>query len=428
MRTQREDDLIGKYSLIKFQQEMAIETDDPDFFYHVAQIGDTLQYSDNRSINNNGGAGITRADAYHSAIGEAIERYCAGFYDEAHFLKTSYSEMRDRAVDIHKIVLYSESQYASLDFPYKKIFDETVINWDLGWSVSQKKEIYVPASLVYLPYVYKDPNEFIGPSTSTGLACGRTKEEAILSGLYEVVERDAIANTWLNKLSMPKINFPTGNKNIDRLYEKYLKAGLELILIDITTDIQLPTYFSICISHVEPICSVGASTRLDAESSAIKAIIEAAQTRMWAKYLYKERPRPSFDEFNSLSNFDDHVLLYCYKEMDDNIRFLIDSNTSTPLRTDGSQNFGNASEKLEYCVKILGEKGFEVIYVDLTTPDIKELGYTVVKVIVPGLIPLHGDNRPFLGSNRLYTLPQLLGYDNKKRDESDLNQAPHPFP
>jgi ribosomal protein S12 methylthiotransferase accessory factor len=78
---------------------------------------------------------------------------------------------------------------------------------------------------------------------------------------------------------------------------------------------------------------------------------------------------------------------------------------------------GRVLADLEYCIERLGDAGYEVIVADITTPEIAEVGFSVVRVIVPGLIPLHSDHRyPFLGARRLSAVPY------------PLNPFPHPFP
>jgi ribosomal protein S12 methylthiotransferase accessory factor len=66
--------------------------------------------------------------------------------------------------------------------------------------------------------------------------------------------------------------------------------------------------------------------------------------------------------------------------------------------------------------------------VDLTTPDIEELGLRVVRVVVPGAHPLYmGHINRALGVRRLYEVPQRLGYPGLVPGDAD-NPYPHPFP
>jgi len=68
----------------------------------------------------------------------------------------------------------------------------------------------------------------------------------------------------------------------------------------------------------------------------------------------------------------------------------------------------------------------DVIIVNLTTSDVKDIGFNIIKVIVPELIPLHSNHDfPFKGSKRLVEVPKKWG---KKLEEKELNLFPHPFP
>jgi ribosomal protein S12 methylthiotransferase accessory factor len=69
-----------------------------------------------------------------------------------------------------------------------------------------------------------------------------------------------------------------------------------------------------------------------------------------------------------------------------------------------------------------------VLYVDLTTPDVKDYGLHVVRVLATGLQPIHfGFGEERLGGRRLFEVPQRMGYTAEPRDVSDLNPCPHPL-
>jgi ribosomal protein S12 methylthiotransferase accessory factor len=67
------------------------------------------------------------------------------------------------------------------------------------------------------------------------------------------------------------------------------------------------------------------------------------------------------------------------------------------------------------------------VTVDVTPPDIRDLGFTVVKTLVPGLVDLNPEHLlPPKGNRRLYEVPERLGYG--RRSEDVLYDVPHPFP
>ena len=66
------------------------------------------------------------------------------------------------------------------------------------------ENILVPLDFVSLTML-KQNNQLEVP-TSSGLACGRSREEAILSGLFEFIERDAFCFHWWTKTACPVVS------------------------------------------------------------------------------------------------------------------------------------------------------------------------------------------------------------------------------
>jgi ribosomal protein S12 methylthiotransferase accessory factor len=84
--------------------------------------------------------------------------------------------------------------------------------------------------------------------------------------------------------------------------------------------------------------------------------------------------------------------------------------------------------RLKDTVAAVAARGLEPIAFDLTTPDVRQLGLHVARVVVAGLHPLFmGHRNRALGGTRLYRVPQLLGYEGIEPGERD-NPYPHPFP
>jgi ribosomal protein S12 methylthiotransferase accessory factor len=91
---------------------------------------------------------------------------------------------------------------------------------------------------------------------------------------------------------------------------------------------------------------------------------------------------------------------------------------------------GRVLGDIELCVEMLREAGKEVVVVDITTPDIRDVGLHVVRVLIPGLVPLHGNHSfQYLGAPRLHEIPYIMGWDKQGwTPEAGLNRMPHPFP
>jgi ribosomal protein S12 methylthiotransferase accessory factor len=87
----------------------------------------------------------------------------------------------------------------------------------------------------------------------------------------------------------------------------------------------------------------------------------------------------------------------------------------------------SARESLEGCLAEIQRAGLEAVVVDLTTPEIAELGFHVPKVMVPGLAVLSATHvLPSLATPRYQEVPVRLGLTDPIHRL--FNPAPHPFP
>ncbi|MFB8235489.1 YcaO-like family protein [Kitasatospora purpeofusca] len=70
--------------------------------------------------------------------------------------------------------------------------ERVVLDWTTGTSLGSGSTVPVPLDLVRRRGRRPDWEPDLFRATSTGLACGNTRDEAALHGLFEVVERDAL--------------------------------------------------------------------------------------------------------------------------------------------------------------------------------------------------------------------------------------------
>ena len=79
------------------------------------------------------------------------------------------------------------------------------IRWVRGLLPDTGEVVYIPAVMVYSHLGNRLPGERFWLPTSTGCAAEVSYERALLSAIYEAIERDAISITWLQKLALPRI-------------------------------------------------------------------------------------------------------------------------------------------------------------------------------------------------------------------------------
>ena len=93
------------------------------------------------------------------------------------------------------------------------------------------------------------------------------------------------------------------------------------------------------------------------------------------------------------------------------------------------QSILSIGQRIRHMVTIFGDRGFDVVVFDLTTPDVAQAGFKVMRTVIPGMQPLDiHHNLQHLGGRRLFDVPRQLGFTAQPSNASDLNPYPHPFP
>lgn len=418
--------------LIRWVFDLPVLPGEPSVFNCAVKMADVARYLKLPCYDNNGGGGLTREAARGAAIGEGLERYCAAVYDPGDLVFGAAGELRRR----HEVT--SPEDYALFhpdqEVEFSRFDEETPLGWAWGHSLLKDAPTLVPAGLVYMPYAldFRGRGErAIAPAVSTGLACARSHDEALLKGVYEAVERDAFMITWLNRLAMPRVEIES-NAALGALYrDRLAREGLRYTLIDMTADVPIPSF--VCLLADErrtpPMICAGGAAGLDPTRAASKALLEAVQTLEWAKFLGEGKTFDFAPGHGDVRTFEDHVTLYGYGDMRAAVEFL----TEAPVRSDPhrwrNRSSGDPASDLARVRSILAEMKVEVVALDLTTPDVAEAGYRVTKALAPSLQPLYADYRHrFLGGSRLYQVPRRLGLAAADTTIGGLNPHPHPYP
>lgn len=430
------DDLVDpKVGVIQRVEEMPIDDDDPDFFHYYSKACDTARFTAMSNFSENGGASTDRYIAVAKAMGEAVERYCSAIYDPRSFLFAPYNELQTRAVHPELLSYYRADQFQWAGFHWQPFTEETPVHWTTAKSLITDDDILIPAASVYIPFHFRGPTRsaFIMQPISTGMACGPTFEEAALSGVCEVLERDAFTITWQARLSRRRIRHETLPAFARDLIARFTAVGITVHLIDITNDVGVPSIMSIAVSDAptSPAVAVAAATDASRERALLKSLDELAHTRKYSKQLMIYTPPVPVDVEGGhpeVKDQRDHLRLYCPQSAREFAEFAWASDELCDLTDLPDLSKGDAEKQLDEVVRKCAAAALEPVIVELTSPDIAALGLRVVRVCVPGAHPLFmGHLNRALGVRRLYEVPQRLGFPGLDKDGED-NPYPHPFP
>jgi len=379
-----------------------------------------------------GGSAASRAQARAAAIGEAAERYAASFVPDGLVAATA-RELGHVAAEPESFALFAPEQHAEPAFPFVPFTASTRVRWTRGFALPDGAPAWLPAQLVYLRWRGAPPDEApIGYATSSGLACGATREESLLAGLLEVVERDAFALTWANRLSLPLLDW-SGEPELLEWEERYLApAAADHAVADLSCFLGLPVALGVVGGRGggEPAHAVGAGSGVTASEAWRKALAEAYSVRSWARGLVAAEPGRRFSRRRlEVTSFADHVHFHALPEHRGAASFLTASQERRRLAEIPPVHGASVLDRIRAVCSRLAAAGCHAFAVDVTTPDVRAAGLTVTKTIVPELCPLdvRHDAR-FLGGRRLRDLPHRLGLLEQPLRWDELNPDPHPFP
>ena len=426
-----------RVGLVRRVLESCYQAQDPAVFTTGLVLSDfTRSMNGGRAISASG-AGDTAEAALAAAIGEAVERQCSSTFDRDEMVVGSFEELGDDAASPDALRLLSREQTERFGPRGPVYFDErSRIRWVWGYSLTARRPRLVPASLVYLNFRALEGEANIGENASTGLAAGATREEAILSGLLETVERDAYMIAWMHR--QPGRLIDVDDDALQDILRHSLFAGrpgVDVKIFDLTTDVPISVVYTIMRRRAEfgPVPCQGLASRLDPRRATRKSLHEAAQNFPFMRSLMvTEKDWQPAEDFSNLTTFDYHFLAYLKRPelVPPALAFFDACQERVALSALPNRSTGRVLGDIEDCVKSLANAGYETIVVDITTPDIADVGLSVVRVLVPGLVPIHGNHlRPFLGVRRLYDVPHRLGWEARGwSPDAGLNPAPHTFP
>lgn len=348
------------------------------------------------------GKGISKHQAMASALGEALERQAAQYSGEEAALFSTRNNLPARAVTPHDLSPFSHEQYrqfsqrnsTSLLEPQwvSKYEDDISLHWLQGWSLARNEPVYFPAAhcLANTPFA----DHVYSLYSHNGNAAGVTTEEAILQGVLELIERDAVAIWWYNQIPRPEISIDILPDNYRNIITATLDAEWDYWLLDLTHDIPVTTCVAVGRHKTSEKFVLGFGCHLEPAIAAQRAL-----TEMYQLITIKDKVSGPFD-FDKLSA---HPFLMPKRKTAKKIALDFNYYSETNIKND-----------ILFIMELLKKSGLELCVVNYSRPD---LPLHTVKVIVPGLCHMW----PQLANKRLYQVPVDLGWLSKPLNEHELN-------
>jgi ribosomal protein S12 methylthiotransferase accessory factor len=288
-----------------------------------------------------------------------------------------------------------------------------VIDWTPLWSLTQQRMRHLPTSQCWFGYASSDPlDPLFARADSNGCAAGAVPEEALLQGLLELIERDAVALWWYSRARRRGLDLASSrDPYVADMLAHYRALRRSLWVLDITSDLGVPTFAALSARTDQPQQDIlyGFGAHLDPAVALSRALTEVNQS-LDAVPLAGGPPatqtyRGSHDALQWWRTATLHNQPYLTPS---------DDAAAVHLQDIGDLSTERIDADVALLVQRLAAKDIEVLVLDQTRPDV---GLPVVRVVAPGL-------RHFwarFGPGRLYDVPVQQGWIRRPLDETELN-------
>lgn len=359
--------------------------------YYLSMLADTTGFSDGAAPERAAGVAADWNTAFMKALGESLERYSAAIYRTAAFEEAPPSAVEGPSPDS-----FVRPEDWTGPGP------ETPIPWVEGIDLYRDESVSLPAGLVHFPA----PGEDYGPTITTGLGLGNGGVEAVLSGLYEIVERDATMLGWYS--TFEPMALEVAQETYDTLERRARGEGLSVVPLLVTQDVDVPVVTVAVHRESFPRFAVGSAADLDAEAAAVDALSEALQNWMELRDMGRAEA----------AEMDEAIGQYAREPGE--AATLLEPTGTVAAADVGPADPPTGREELDSVLERVEAAGLDAYAAPITPRDVDQIGFEAVRVLSPQAQPLFVD-APFFGE-RANTVPRDLGFEPR------LERAFHPYP
>jgi ribosomal protein S12 methylthiotransferase accessory factor len=371
----------------------------------------------------NSGKGTTALQAEVGALCEALERHSGHLQGDEERVRGSLRSLGGEAIHPNTCQLFHERQYAdrttwnaghsAFQYVSAPLEENAVLDWTPVWSLTEMRHRLLPTSMLYFG-AHNTPGARYACADSNGNAAGSSLEDAVLQGLLELVERDAVALWWYNRTTAPGVDLGAfADPWIDEMREVYAGLGREVWALDLTSDLRIPAMVALSRRTTGDSEGImfGFGSHPDPQVALLRALTELNQL-LPAVVTAGPNGHYGWDDDPDAAYWLRHASIA-------NQPYLVPDPAVRPRRPAdyGYVPCPDLADDVDLIRTRLEDLGLEMLVLNQTRPDI---GLPVVKVIVPGL-------RHFwarLGPGRLYDVPVALGRLPERTSYDQLNPVP----
>ena len=392
-----------------------------------------------------------------SALGEAYERYCVNIISLNEIFTGSADALQNEglsAVNPTDFVLFTDEQISAFEGKFERFDNDTVTTWIKGQNFHGEQRL-VPVSMVFVNHRrLKKFGEYPLPSINApayaGVSAGKTITSACINALQEIMERHATMCWWHNPPNNPGLSLPRSGPVADLIAE-FENKGNRVSIVGIENRFQIPIYAATVLNLDSGIVNTGFGCRPTNQAAIFKALTEACTLQAGSFDLLNPRgelfkaiergelwegivkpwraDRRYLDYYSPDFSIMNDLMLQQQVYLDQRLLPRVQSwlfptakrNTLYP-----DTHFKSDIDELNHYLSLLEDMHLEPIMVDITSPDVRSVRISVVRVIVPGLVPNFAIGDLHLGKGAIQREPVLLGHALTPTGVEQINRNPLP--
>ncbi|MES0808698.1 YcaO-like family protein [Roseibium sp. SCPC15] len=292
-------------------------------------------------------------------------------------------------------------------------------NWE---SVSNKRikvrslengnEAQFPSIGVLFQELERETGHSLSFASSVGCAVWHDRQGARERALLELVERDAVAQAWYNRLGIKTLPWVTSDNFLSAELDEFLTSQKrEWALFSVASDFDVHVVMAVSFEQGGRMAAFGSAAAWDIESACQSAIQEMLQSEN-ALYLMNRAYAEGSDRSTSPSKLPRHLAYARNRSILEDL----------PLKSAPTAEEGSFGDRFDYekllrsCLK----QNIEIWEFDVTRPDLE---IPCIKLLSPDLCSWE----PRFGKRRLYDGVVERGHRECRATEAEFSARPFPF-
>jgi thiazole/oxazole-forming peptide maturase SagD family component len=296
----------------------------------------------------------------------------------------------ENVLDHAYIDLYNKEQTSRSNFPFHAFDEALPLSWVKAKALHSSQDYYIPAQFVFVGYhIKKHLNEpWYGTAVTTGTAAHTDLTSALLGSILEIIQIDSTIGHWYGNYEIPQIVFDERTKPMQRLLEKYGNTYFNPARFFLLKNPDLLGFSIACIldrpENSIPRVSIGLGASTTLNDALYKAYLEAigvsnlSNILILKETLYQNEANES--RLDAIYDIDQNVALYGRGHHYDSIEKKFNNKNTIYAKDLAPDLIGSKEDQFKQLVNSFISSGKELIFIDLTNIEAKELGFYVPRL------------------------------------------------